>query len=115
VSDRTPRRGRGWHRDQESARFFGVANSDPHHPDVFGIAQVGTIYAIGSKIAEHCRISDASRRAMRFKTRRRRVAGASRLSALSAADAHRLGALRSFSGDVWSALRSGVTECGRVR
>jgi hypothetical protein len=38
---------------QESARFFGVANSDPHHPDVFGIAQVGTIYTTGSKIAEH--------------------------------------------------------------
>ena len=27
--------------------------SDPHHPDVFGIAQVGTIYTTGSKIAEH--------------------------------------------------------------
>jgi Type I phosphodiesterase / nucleotide pyrophosphatase len=38
---------------QESARFFGVANSDPHHPDVFAIAQVGTIYTTGSKIAEH--------------------------------------------------------------
>ena len=38
---------------RESARFFDVANSDPHHPDVFGIAQVGTIYTTGSKIAEH--------------------------------------------------------------
>jgi hypothetical protein len=38
---------------QESAKFFGVANSDPHHPDVFGISQVGTIYTTGSKIAEH--------------------------------------------------------------
>jgi len=38
---------------RESAEFFGVANSDPHHPDVFGIAQVGTIYTTGSKIAEH--------------------------------------------------------------
>ncbi len=37
----------------QSARFFGVRNSDPHHPDVFGIAQVGTIYTGGSKIAEH--------------------------------------------------------------
>jgi hypothetical protein len=37
----------------QSARFFGVANSDPHHPDVFAIAQVGTIYTTGSKIAEH--------------------------------------------------------------
>jgi Type I phosphodiesterase / nucleotide pyrophosphatase len=38
---------------QQSAQFFGVANSDPHHPDVFGIAQVGTIYTTGTKIAEH--------------------------------------------------------------
>ena len=38
---------------QDSARFFGVANSDPHHPDVFGISQVGTIYTTSSKIAEH--------------------------------------------------------------
>jgi hypothetical protein len=38
---------------QESANFFGVPNSDPYHPDVFGIAQVGTIYTTGSKIAEH--------------------------------------------------------------
>ncbi len=37
----------------QSANFFGVPNSDPHHPDVFGIAQVGTIYTTGSKIAEH--------------------------------------------------------------
>ena len=38
---------------QQSAHFFGVAKSDPHHPDVFAIAQVGTIYTTGSKIAEH--------------------------------------------------------------
>jgi len=38
---------------QQSAQFFGVSNTDPHHPDVFGIAQVGTIYTTGSKIAEH--------------------------------------------------------------
>ena len=38
---------------EQSASFFGVANSDPHHPDVFGISQVGTIYTTGSKIAEH--------------------------------------------------------------
>ena len=37
----------------QSAQVFGVSNSDPHHPDVFGIAQVGTIYTTGSKIAEH--------------------------------------------------------------
>ena len=37
----------------QAARFFGVAKSDPHHPDVFAISQVGTIYTTGSKIAEH--------------------------------------------------------------
>jgi arylsulfatase A-like enzyme len=38
---------------QQSAQFFGVPFSDPHHPDVFGISQVGTIYTTGTKIAEH--------------------------------------------------------------
>jgi arylsulfatase A-like enzyme len=38
---------------QQAAQFFGVPSADPHHPDVFGIAQVGTIYTTGSKIAEH--------------------------------------------------------------
>ncbi len=38
---------------QQSARLFGVSHTDPHHPDVFGIAQVGTIYTTGTKIAEH--------------------------------------------------------------
>ena len=38
---------------KQSAQFFGVAKSDPHHPDVFAISQVGTIYTGGSKIAEH--------------------------------------------------------------
>jgi arylsulfatase A-like enzyme len=38
---------------QQSAQYFGVSSSDPHHPDVFGISQVGTIYTGGSKIAEH--------------------------------------------------------------
>jgi hypothetical protein len=38
---------------EQSARFFSVRNSDPHHPDVFGISQVGTIHTTGSKIAEH--------------------------------------------------------------
>jgi hypothetical protein len=38
---------------QESAQYFGVSNSDPRHPDVFAISQVGTIYTGGSKIAEH--------------------------------------------------------------
>jgi hypothetical protein len=38
---------------QQAAGFFGVPSSDPHHPDVFAISQVGTIYTTGSKIAEH--------------------------------------------------------------
>jgi arylsulfatase A-like enzyme len=37
----------------QAARFFGVSYSDPHHPDVFAISQVGTIYTTGKKIAEH--------------------------------------------------------------
>ena len=37
----------------QAAHFFGVPFSDPHHPDVFAISQVGTIYTTGSKIAEH--------------------------------------------------------------
>jgi hypothetical protein len=37
----------------QAAQFFGVPYSDPHHPDVFAISQVGTIYTTGSKIAEH--------------------------------------------------------------
>ena len=36
-----------------AARYFGVPISDPRHPDVFGVAQVGTIYTGGTKIAEH--------------------------------------------------------------
>jgi hypothetical protein len=38
---------------RQAARFFGVPYSDPDHPDVFAISQVGTIYTTGSKIAEH--------------------------------------------------------------
>ena len=38
---------------EHSAGFFGVPTAEPNHPDVFGIAQVGTIYTTGSKIAEH--------------------------------------------------------------
>jgi len=38
----------------QSAKFFGVPNSDPRHPDVLGIAQHGVVYTGGtSKIAEH--------------------------------------------------------------
>ncbi len=38
---------------QEAANFFGVPNSDPRYPDVFGQVQVGVVYTGGSKIAEH--------------------------------------------------------------
>ena len=38
---------------RQSAQFFGVSGSDPHHPDVFATSQVGTIFTAGSKIAEH--------------------------------------------------------------
>jgi hypothetical protein len=38
---------------QQAAQYFGVSKSDPRHPDVFAISQVGTIYTGGSKIAEH--------------------------------------------------------------
>ena len=38
---------------QAVASFFGVPYSDPRHPDVFGIAQVGVVYTGGTKIAEH--------------------------------------------------------------
>ena len=38
----------------ESAAYFGVRNSDPRHPDIFGIVQHGVVYTGGqSKIAEH--------------------------------------------------------------
>jgi arylsulfatase A-like enzyme len=37
----------------EVARFFGVPYSDPRYPDVFGRAQIGTVYTGGGKIAEH--------------------------------------------------------------
>jgi hypothetical protein len=38
---------------RQAAQFFGVPYSDPHHPDVLAISQVGTIYTTGSKLAEH--------------------------------------------------------------
>jgi hypothetical protein len=37
----------------EAAGFFGVPYSDPGYPDVFGRAQIGTVYTGGTKIAEH--------------------------------------------------------------
>jgi hypothetical protein len=37
-----------------AARFFGVPFSDPRHPDVWGVVQVGVVYTGGKgKIAEH--------------------------------------------------------------
>jgi hypothetical protein len=52
---RSPSSTPAWRRSSpaSSRRVLRRPNSDPHHPDVFGIAQVGTIYTTGSKIAEH--------------------------------------------------------------
>jgi type I phosphodiesterase/nucleotide pyrophosphatase len=36
-----------------AAKYFGVPSSDPRHPDVWGVVQVGVVYTGGSKIAEH--------------------------------------------------------------
>jgi hypothetical protein len=38
---------------QGAANFFGVSKSDPNHPDVWGVVQVGVVYTTGTKIAEH--------------------------------------------------------------
>jgi hypothetical protein len=39
---------------EESADYFGVPVSDPRHPDVWGVVQVGVVYTGGrGKIAEH--------------------------------------------------------------
>ncbi len=38
---------------EDSADFFRVPVSDPHHPDVFGRVQVGVIYTGSAKLAEH--------------------------------------------------------------
>src|SRR5262249_57897556 len=38
---------------EQAADFFGVPNSDPRHPDVFGRVQVGVVYTTGTKIADH--------------------------------------------------------------
>ncbi len=38
----------------ESAKYFGVPNGDPRHPDIFGIVQHAIVYTGGTaKIAEH--------------------------------------------------------------
>jgi arylsulfatase A-like enzyme len=39
---------------EEAAEYFGTSTTDPRVPDLFGIAQYGTVYTGGqSKIAEH--------------------------------------------------------------
>ncbi len=44
-----------------SARYFGVPLSDPRHPDVWGVVQVGVVYTGGTKIAEHGGANPADR------------------------------------------------------
>ena len=45
-----------------SARYFGVPVSDPNHPDVWGVVQVGVVYTGGTgKIAEHGGANPADR------------------------------------------------------
>jgi hypothetical protein len=44
-----------------AARYFGVPLSDPRHPDVWGVVQVGVVYTGGSKIAEHGGANPADR------------------------------------------------------
>jgi Type I phosphodiesterase / nucleotide pyrophosphatase len=45
-----------------AARYFGVPTSDPRHPDVWGVVQVGVVYTGGTgKIAEHGGANPADR------------------------------------------------------
>jgi Type I phosphodiesterase / nucleotide pyrophosphatase len=45
-----------------AARYFGVPLSDPNHPDVWGVVQVGVVYTGGTaKIAEHGGANPADR------------------------------------------------------
>jgi hypothetical protein len=44
-----------------AAKYFGVPRSDPRHPDVWGVVQVGVVYTGGSKIAEHGGANPADR------------------------------------------------------
>ena len=46
---------------KEAARYFGVPASDPRHPDVWGVVQVGVVYTGGTKIAEHGGANPADR------------------------------------------------------
>jgi hypothetical protein len=44
-----------------AARYFGVPVSDPRHPNVWGVVQVGVVYTGGTKIAEHGGANPADR------------------------------------------------------
>ncbi len=44
-----------------AAQYFGVPVSDPRHPDVWGVVQVGVVSTGGSKIAEHGGANPADR------------------------------------------------------
>ncbi len=44
-----------------AARYFGVPSSDPRHPNVWGVTQVGVVYTGGTKIAEHGGANPADR------------------------------------------------------
>jgi hypothetical protein len=46
---------------RDAARYFGVPASDPRHPDVWGVVQVGVVYTGGTKIAEHGGANPADR------------------------------------------------------
>src|SRR4029077_19115703 len=46
---------------KDAARYFGVPKSDPRHPDVWGVVQVGVVYTGGTKIAEHGGANPADR------------------------------------------------------
>jgi arylsulfatase A-like enzyme len=46
---------------EAAAKYFGVPASDPRHPDVWGIVQVGVVYTGGTKIAEHGGANPADR------------------------------------------------------
>jgi arylsulfatase A-like enzyme len=46
---------------EDAARYFDVPRSDPRHPDVWGVVQVGVVYTGGTKIAEHGGANPADR------------------------------------------------------
>jgi Type I phosphodiesterase / nucleotide pyrophosphatase len=46
---------------KDAAKYFGVPLSDPRHPDVWGVVQVGVVYTGGTKIAEHGGANPADR------------------------------------------------------